>query len=149
MLRRFDLISYVRGDVELVSPEIIQHDQLILSWILTGISTSIVLEVTSYKTSASVWQCLQRLYASGTQTQQLHLRLQLQLVRKGGTSMADYILKILVLKDALVATKEKLKESEVILIVLGGLSDEYEAFVTSLTLHAMIRVSRFQNLERY
>lgn len=106
---------------------------MILSWILTGISTSIVPQVASYKTSAGVWLYLQRLYAFGTQIRQLHLRLQLQSIRKGGTSIEEYITKIVILRDALAATREKLKESEVILSTLQGMSDKYEAFVTSVT----------------
>lgn len=44
--------------------------------------------------------------------------------------MEDYILWISVLKDALAATEEKLKDSEIILIALGGLSEDYESFIT-------------------
>lgn len=44
--------------------------------------------------------------------------------------MEEFITKISVLKDALATTGEALKESEVILIVLGALRDEYKAFVT-------------------
>lgn len=47
--------------------------------------------------------------------------------------MDEYISKVLVLKDALAATGEKLKESEIILITLGGLGEEFESFVTALT----------------
>lgn len=46
--------------------------------------------------------------------------------------MGDFIKKISVLKDALAAQGNNLKESEVILITLGGLGEEYESFVTSI-----------------
>lgn len=39
-----------------------------------------------------------------------------------------------VLKDALVAIGESLKESEVILITFGALGEEYKSFVTSITI---------------
>lgn len=46
--------------------------------------------------------------------------------------MQDFVSKISVLKDALAATEETLHESELILIILGVLSDDYESFVTSI-----------------
>lgn len=50
--------------------------------------------------------------------------------------MDEYTVKVSVLKDALVATGKTLKESEIILITrftLGGLGEEFESFVTSIT----------------
>lgn len=47
--------------------------------------------------------------------------------------MEDFISKISVLIDVLVATGESLKESEVILVTLGALGEEYESFVMSIT----------------
>lgn len=47
--------------------------------------------------------------------------------------MEEFITKISILKDALATTGDILKEAEVILIALGALDDEYEAFVTSIT----------------
>lgn len=52
MLHGFQLMGYVLGEVELSTPTAIQQDQLILSWILTGISTAIIPQVAAYKTSA-------------------------------------------------------------------------------------------------
>lgn len=68
-------------------------------------------QVASFRTSAGVWSCLKKLYASATQTRQLHLRLQLQTIRKGELSMEDFITKVMILKDALTAIGETLKES--------------------------------------
>lgn len=47
--------------------------------------------------------------------------------------MEDFITKVSVLKNALAATSEKLKESEIILITLGALGNKYESSVTSIT----------------
>lgn len=47
--------------------------------------------------------------------------------------MEEFVTKVSVIKDALAATGEPLKESEVILITLGALGDEFESFVTSIT----------------
>lgn len=47
--------------------------------------------------------------------------------------MEDFITTILIIKDELATIGETLKESEVILITLGALNDDYESFVTSIT----------------
>lgn len=47
--------------------------------------------------------------------------------------MEDFITKVIIIKDSLAATSEALKESEVILITLGALGEEFESFVTSIT----------------
>jgi len=104
MLCGYELMPYVEGSVELSTPVARQQDQLILSWLLTGISPTILPQVVSFRTSAGVWQCLRKLYASSTQTCQLHLRLQLQTIRKGNLSMEDFISRIVVLKDSLAFT---------------------------------------------
>lgn len=49
--------------------------------------------------------------------------------------MEEFISKISILKDAMAAIGETLRESEVILIALGALDDDYKSFVTSITTH--------------
>lgn len=46
--------------------------------------------------------------------------------------MEEFITEVSVLKDALATTGEKLKESKIILIMLGALGEEYESFVSSI-----------------
>lgn len=128
------IFDYVLGRVELSSPSSIQQDQLILSWTLTNISITTLPQVASRKTLAEVWDGLRKLYASGTHARQLHIRLHLQSIRKGGLSIEDYFSKISILKNALASTGEEgLKESEIILITLGGLGNEFESIVTAIT----------------
>lgn len=47
--------------------------------------------------------------------------------------MEKFITKVSVLKDALTTTGETFKESNVVLITLGALNDEYESFIMSIT----------------
>jgi len=47
--------------------------------------------------------------------------------------MMEYLKKITIARDRLTAAGEKLKDSQVILITLGGLGSEYQSFVTSIT----------------
>lgn len=61
------------------------------------------------------------------------MQFQLQSIHKGNLSMYEYLKKIIVTKDKFVAAREKLKDSQIILIVLGGLGLEYQPFIISIT----------------
>lgn len=52
---------------------------------------------------------------------------------KGSLSMAEYLKKVSIVKDAIVVAGERLKESQIILITLDGLGIGYKSFVTSIT----------------
>lgn len=49
--------------------------------------------------------------------------------------MFDYLKRDCVAKDKLTTTSKKLKDSQVILITLGGLGPGYQLFVISITTH--------------
>ena len=63
----------------------------------------------------------------------MQLKLELQTTKKGNLSMTDYLQKIKSLADSLAAAAQPIPELDLILHILGGLSPEYEPFVTSVT----------------
>ena len=63
----------------------------------------------------------------------MQLKLELQNTKKGNLSMTDYLQKIKSLTDSLAAAAQPIPEPDLILHILGGLSFEYESFVTSVT----------------
>lgn len=77
MLHGFELMHYVEGNVDLTSSVACLQNHLILRWMLTDISSLILPQVASYRMSTEIQLCLQKLYASRTQTRQLHLCFQL------------------------------------------------------------------------
>lgn len=145
----FKIVDYIEGKVAIgkgTTAE--QWDQLILSWIFAAISPSILPQLASLTTSTGVWDTLNQLYSSDSEARLLHMRFQLQRIRNGNMSMTDYLKKISVAKEKLAGASEKLHDSQVILIVLGGLGLEYQPFVTSITTrfdHSMT-FSSFQHL---
>lgn len=100
---------------------------------MTSLSPNILPQVAALTTSAEDWKSLHVLYASESETRLLHLRFQLQNVKKEGASMSEYLKRISVFKDKLAAAGEGLKDAHLILITLGGLGPEYQSFVTSIT----------------
>lgn len=69
----------------------------------------------------SQYSCLNEMYSLNSKTRILHLRFHLQNIKKEDLSMSDYLKKISITKDKLAAAGEKLQESQIILITLGGL----------------------------
>jgi hypothetical protein len=64
------------------------------------------------------------------------LKFKLQTIEKGATPIADYIAYVSSLVDALAITRASLSDEEITLHLLGGLSMEYEALVTNITIQA-------------
>lgn len=148
LLRGYTLFGYVNGNIAIEegSPAE-QQDQLILSWVFSSISPSLLPQVAVLSTSAKVWECLCQMHSSDSETRILHLQHQLQNIRKENLPMSEYLKRICVLKDKLAAAGDKLKDSQVILIALGGLGPEFQSFVTSITMrfdHSMT----FPNLQQ-
>lgn len=88
MLKDYRSMPYIEGKVKIVegfAEE--QHDQLILSWLLTSISPSILPQVASLTTSTEVWESLHDMHTSVSKTHLLHLRFQLQQIKKGDLTM--------------------------------------------------------------
>nr|POF07385.1 hypothetical protein CFP56_37452 [Quercus suber] len=73
------------------------------------------------------------MFASKSRARIMQLKLELQTTKKGNLSMTDYLQKIKSLADSLAAAAQPIPEPDLILHILGGLSPEYESFVTSVT----------------
>ncbi|KAF8413860.1 hypothetical protein HHK36_001854 [Tetracentron sinense] len=63
----------------------------------------------------------------------MHLRGELQLIKKGSSSMADFLLKVKSISDSLVAIQLVVSDDDLVHYTLSGLSTDYEAFITAVT----------------
>ncbi|KAL0001153.1 hypothetical protein SO802_014934 [Lithocarpus litseifolius] len=73
------------------------------------------------------------MFASKSRARIMQLKLELKTTKKSNLSMTDYLQKIKSLADSLAAATQPIPEPDLILHILGGLSPEYESFVTSVT----------------
>ncbi|KAL5799256.1 hypothetical protein ACOSQ4_032140 [Xanthoceras sorbifolium] len=80
-----------------------KNDQLLVCWMISTLSPSVVGEVTQCVTAHEVWIILERLYSRQSKVSVLHIRSQMQTLKKGSMSMGDYILKMKSLADCLTA----------------------------------------------
>ena len=91
-----------------------------MGWLLASISETILPRVAHYITSRDVWLALERIYASRSQARLLQLRFELQTMKKGTKSMADYISHAISLTDALSVAGSSIPDQELCLFILGG-----------------------------
>lgn len=122
-MRGSELMKYLTGEVELNSPLRVRQDQLILGWMLSSISTSILSGVSNCETSAEACKALQSEFASNFRSQVISNRQKLQSIKKGGKSVTEYLGVISDLLEALSLAGERLSDDDIVLCVLGGLGD--------------------------
>ncbi|CAL2240051.1 unnamed protein product [Prunus armeniaca] len=104
LLKSRDLLSFVDGTSECppktiarsttVNPAYttwVQQDQLILSWINSSLTPSVLFTVSRNQTSRTTWQALEHRYASASHNNILHLHNELLRTMKGDLSVRDYL----------------------------------------------------------
>ncbi|KAJ9692772.1 hypothetical protein PVL29_011723 [Vitis rotundifolia] len=122
-----------------VNPEYItwqRQNRLVMSWIYSSLTESMMTQIMSYNTAHEIWKSLRQSFASASRAHIMELRLHLQTIRKGGLSMLDYMLRIRNICDNLTAVGELVSEQDQIMAILGGLGPEYNPFVVTITSRA-------------
>ena len=123
--------------VDRVSEEFLlwkQQDQLLLPWLMASMSESILTHVVECDITWQVWEKIQAYFASHTKAQVQRLKTELRNTSKGSTPISEYLLCIKALVNALASIGCYESELEHIEVILGGLSTEYDAIVTSITM---------------
>ena len=85
------------------------------------------------RTTSEICSTLEQFYNINSKARILQLRFLLQSTKKGPMSIKDYILKIKNVAECLLAVGQVIIDEELILYILGGLSQEYESVVINLT----------------
>ncbi|KAH6771966.1 hypothetical protein C2S51_010370 [Perilla frutescens var. frutescens] len=110
-----------------------RQDQLIISWLLSSINENMLVGVVGLSSSREIWEALESNYAGQSRARLMQLKFELQTLRKGNSTMRDYLKKIKICCDTLGAAGEKVSEDNQILHILSGLGPEYNPVMISLT----------------
>ncbi|XP_042962649.1 uncharacterized protein LOC122296919 [Carya illinoinensis] len=84
-------------------------------------------------TAREVWTAVENLFNSQSHARVIQLRYQLATISKGSSSISDYYRKLKHLSDIMSAAGTPLTSKEFISYLLAGLSNNYDALVTSIT----------------
>ena len=124
-----------------------QHDQNVLCWINAILSPNVLAHVVGLKSARNVWLALERRFASLSQSHIIQLKTQLQTLKKGSQSIADYFQKVKYIADSLTTSSSPIDDDDLIIYILNGLPSEYAAFKTSIrTGSAPINIEELQEL---
>ncbi|KAL5799537.1 hypothetical protein ACOSQ4_032421 [Xanthoceras sorbifolium] len=134
-----------------------KYDQFLLGWLLSTISEGLIGFVTECLTSLEAWKTLESMFSQQSMAKVLQLKQQLQSLKKGASSINDYILKVRGIGDGLRSAGQAVSDRDLLLNVLNGLGHEYDPVVVlvsqqhGVTLHEaqymlMIHEQRIEHL---
>lgn len=114
-------------------PSLTQQDQLLLAWLFSAISPSVLPQITACKTSFDVWSALAAIFNTKSKTRVLQLRNQLQNFQKNDLTDDDYVAQLTTMAEELREAGIAITDGELSLIALNGLDVSYDSFVTAQT----------------
>ena len=145
-VRAYDLENYLLGtitppikfmnDQSTVNPAYSQWlrlDQLLLGWLLSSISESMLGHVVNCNSSSEIWTTLGQLFSTKSKARLLQLRFLLQTTKKGSLFIEDYFLKMKTIAQDLMSAGQSVSDDELVLYILGGLGSEFDSVVVNLT----------------
>ncbi|CAA0842233.1 Unknown protein [Striga hermonthica] len=129
-------LSSGSGDPPALNPEFaiwVRQDQLLMSWLLSSLSKNLLIMMVGKTTSREVWLSLESNFSGLSKARLMHHKLQLQTLKKGSTSMREFLGKVKACCDALGVAGEPVSEQNHILYILVGLGSEYNPAVVAVT----------------
>ncbi|KAL5739017.1 hypothetical protein ACOSQ2_028197 [Xanthoceras sorbifolium] len=108
-------------------------DQLLVGWLMSTLSESVLGRVTQCVTACEVWLTVTNMFSQSSMARIMHLRAQLQGMKKGSMKVSDYIVKIKGITDSLMAAGQVITEQDLVEYILGGLGLEFDPVVVNLT----------------
>ncbi|KAF8398674.1 hypothetical protein HHK36_014529 [Tetracentron sinense] len=109
-----------------------EQDSLVLLWINATLTPTVLQRVIGLQSSREVWLRLERLHLIQSRSRVLQLKQQFQNLKKGGSSITDYLDKMKHIADALEAIGQPITEYDLCNQILNGLGQEYDPVHTSV-----------------
>lgn len=109
------------------------RDQFLMSWLLSSISEQMLGHVSRCTHSFQIWKTFEDLFQSQSKARAMNLRFQLQIMKRGSLSIDAYFLQMRSVADGLISAGHNLSDDNLVLYILGGLGNEYDAVVVTLT----------------
>ncbi|KAM1449827.1 hypothetical protein ACFX2I_037142 [Malus domestica] len=110
----------------------IQTDQMVLSWLTSSLSPSVMHVVVKCVSAAEAWKALQDRYAPSSHNRVIQLRGELLNLRRGDLSIADYLDKLNTLADQLALSGSPIADSDLIATIMNNVGPLYENTVASI-----------------
>uniref|UniRef100_A0A803NUX0 CCHC-type domain-containing protein n=1 Tax=Cannabis sativa TaxID=3483 RepID=A0A803NUX0_CANSA len=144
-VRAYNLDGYILGTLHqppqflegnISNPEYLQwlrFDPFLMHWLMKPVSEPMLGHIINCQSSHEIWSTFAQVFASRSRARIMQVRGLLQATKKGSSSIDDYFLKMKSYGDALAAAGQQLSDDDLILYILGGLGQEYEAVIVNIT----------------
>ncbi|KAL5755822.1 hypothetical protein ACOSQ2_020568 [Xanthoceras sorbifolium] len=132
-----ETVNEETGDcVRSVNSEFLQWkktDQLLVCWLRSTLSPSVIGQVTQCISSCEIWSVHERLYSQHSLAKIMQIRAKIQATKKGSLTITEYVLKLRTMADSLAAAGQPMSDRDLLLNVLQGLGSEYDAVIVNIT----------------
>lgn len=112
------------------------QDRLLLGWLRSTISGTVLSQYVSCQTAAALWTALHRVYSAISTARVMELRRLLQTTVRGSLSCNDYFERMRGIANQLTAVGEPVTDSELVRHILSGLGADFNSFVVAVTTRA-------------
>ena len=108
-----------------------KQDQIILAWLRSSLSETLLGQVVSCSTSLELWQNLQQTFSASSRARLNELRRKLQNTTKGSSSCSEFLQKMRSIADELAFIGSPLSDDDLSMYILGGLGPEFNSAVAA------------------
>lgn len=106
--------------------------QTLLSWINSTLLDSPLPYIVGKETTKDTWESLERCYGSSSPFHVIELKKHIWHMKKGTSSMLEYLHQVMFVADQLVTCNAPIGEEDLILYTFSGLPSIYRLFQTSI-----------------
>lgn len=110
-----------------------KQDQIVLGWLRSSLSETLLGQMFSCKTSARLWSSLQSNFSASSRAHLSELRCKLLNTTKAGSSCSDYVQTMRSIADELAFIGFLVSDDDLAMHILGGLGPDFNPFVLSVT----------------
>ncbi|XP_073354868.1 uncharacterized protein [Aegilops tauschii subsp. strangulata] len=136
--RKYALLDHLDFDApDAPNPEWSLLDATVVSWLYGSVSLSILNAIMTPgddPLAVDLWNSINGLFNDHKINRQLHLTAELNDVKMGEMSMADYLQKVKSLSDGLADLGAPVDDAEMVVHCLNGLSEQYESAADLISL---------------
>ncbi|KAM6543412.1 hypothetical protein CsatB_007859 [Cannabis sativa] len=101
-----------------------RKDQLLLNWLRSSMTETILGSLAQYNSSFDAWRALEQRFASQSKARLLQIKSQISTIKKCNLSITDYCDKVKLLVDSLSTVGHSLDDNDLIMHMLNGLGPE-------------------------
>ena len=149
-VRKYALLDHLDDDAPAEpSPAWLLLDATVVSWLYGSVSLSIldaVMTPGADPLAVELWNSINGLFNDHKINRQLHLTAELGEVSMGELSMTDYLTKVKSLADGLADLDAPVKDAEMVIHCLNGLSEQYESAANLISLMPGVTFAQCRSL---